>query len=246
MISALRMRTGYHRCTTTDGKSAMSVHTQAHGTNTGETVEEAAVDTDATTSAVAEELSAPSEDARDTADTAEQDAAGMADAPHPPRRARWKTRIVYIILPVLMMMIGGAIGYLKYADGTFHTDQTARAQAVDAAKQITTAMLSYKPDSVDKDLRAAQDRLTGDFRGAYTALVDKVVIPGAKERHIISQANIAAAGPASADAQHAVVLLFVDQTITIGTDPPTNTASSVRVSLDKVDGRWMVSKFEPI
>ncbi|MHA7662524.1 hypothetical protein [Mycolicibacterium sp. HS_4_1] len=221
----------------------MSVHTQAHDAGTSETVEEAAVETDSITLAVAEELSAPSEDA---VDSAEHDSADTPDTPRPPRRARWKTRIVYIILPVLVMMIGGAIGYLKYADGTFHAEQTSRAHAVEAAKQITTAMLSYKPDSVDKDLGAAQDRLTGDFRNAYTALVDKVVIPGAKERHIISQATVAAAGPSSADGHHAVVLLFVDQTITIGTDPPTNTASSVRVSLDKVDGQWMVSKFEPI
>jgi Mce-associated membrane protein len=46
--------------------------------------------------------------------------------------------------------------------------------------------------------------------------------------------------------RHAVVLVFVDQTITIGNGSPTNTASSVRVTLEKVDDRWLISQFEPV
>ena len=55
-----------------------------------------------------------------------------------------------------------------------------------------------------------------------------------------------AAAPVSAKADHAVVLLFVDQTVTVGADAPTNTTSSVRVTLDKVGGRWLISAFDPI
>jgi Mce-associated membrane protein len=43
-----------------------------------------------------------------------------------------------------------------------------------------------------------------------------------------------------------VVLAFVDQTTTIGNDAPTDTASSVRVTLDKVDSRWLISGFDPV
>jgi Mce-associated membrane protein len=50
----------------------------------------------------------------------------------------------------------------------------------------------------------------------------------------------------SATSDHAVVLVFVDQTVTVGRDAPSNTASSVRVTLDKVKGRWLVSGFDPI
>jgi Mce-associated membrane protein len=38
----------------------------------------------------------------------------------------------------------------------------------------------------------------------------------------------------------------VDQTVTIGKDAPTNTASNVRVTLDKVDSRWLISQFDPV
>jgi Mce-associated membrane protein len=50
----------------------------------------------------------------------------------------------------------------------------------------------------------------------------------------------------SATASHAVVLVFVDQTIIVGTDAPTATASSVKVSLDKISGRWLISDFTPV
>ena len=34
--------------------------------------------------------------------------------------------------------------------------------------------------------------------------------------------------------------------VIIGQDAPTSTASSVRVTLDKVGGRWLISQFDPV
>jgi Mce-associated membrane protein len=42
------------------------------------------------------------------------------------------------------------------------------------------------------------------------------------------------------------VLLFVDQTVIVGKTAPTNTASSVRVTLDRIDDRWLISQFDPV
>jgi Mce-associated membrane protein len=41
-----------------------------------------------------------------------------------------------------------------------------------------------------------------------------------------------------------VVLVFVNQTIKIGNSAPAEAASSVRVALDKVGERWLVSGFD--
>jgi Mce-associated membrane protein len=59
-------------------------------------------------------------------------------------------------------------------------------------------------------------------------------------------ATIPAAASTSATATHAGVLLFVNQTVIVGQAAPTSTASSVRVTLDKVDGRWLISQFDPV
>ena len=71
-------------------------------------------------------------------------------------------------------------------------------------------MLSYKADSVDKDLAAARERLTGDFKDAYTELTRQVVIP-LKESTFTAVAKVVAAAPVSVAANHAVVFLFVNQ-----------------------------------
>jgi Mce-associated membrane protein len=99
---------------------------------------------------------------------------------------------------------------------------------------------------VEKDLGAARERLTGDFKDAYTELTRQVVIPGAKEKHISAVAKASAAASVSATDNHAVVLVFLNQTVTIGEGVPTDTAPVVRVVLDKVNGRWLVSHFDPV
>jgi Mce-associated membrane protein len=95
-------------------------------------------------------------------------------------------------------------------------------------------------------LAAARDRLTGKFEDSYTQLVHDVVIPGAKKDHVAAVATVPAAASVSATPRHAVVLVFVDQTVTVGNDAPTETSSTVRVTLDNVGGRWLISAFDPV
>lgn len=107
-------------------------------------------------------------------------------------------------------------------------------------------MLSYSPETVDTDLLPVRDRLTGDFRDSFTTLVNDVVIPGAREQQIFSTATVPAASSISAGSTHATVLVYVNQTTVIGGDPPTDTASSIKVALERIDGRWLISDFAPI
>ena len=154
--------------------------------------------------------------------------------------------LAYGVLPGLALLLALAAGYFKWVDGSADDLALARAESVRVASEDAVALLSYKADSVDKDLGAARERLTGDFKDAYTALTRQVVIPGAKEKHISAVAKVSAAAPVSATANHAVVLLFVNQTVTIGEGAPTDTQPVVRVTLDKVNGRWLVSHFDPV
>ena len=77
-------------------------------------------------------------------------------------------------------------------------------------------------------------------------LTHQVVIPGAKEKHISAVAKASAAASVSATGSHAVVLVFVNQTVTVGGGVPTDTTPVVRVVLDKVNDRWLVSHFDPV
>jgi Mce-associated membrane protein len=162
------------------------------------------------------------------------------------RRIPWSRVVAYGLLPVVAVALAGGAGYLKWRDGTARQAQAARAESVQAAVDGTVALLSYRADTVDKDLNAAKSRMTGSFLEAYTKLTQDVVIPGAKQKQISAVATVPAAGAASATASHAVVLVFVNQTVIVGQSAPTSTASSVRVTLDKVNGHWLISQFEPV
>jgi Mce-associated membrane protein len=169
-----------------------------------------------------------------------------AAVPTPQRNSRQRQVIAFGLLPTLLIVLAFGAGYLKWLDSSARDAQLAGTGAARAATDSTVAMLSYKPDTVENDLGAARDRLTGDFKGSYTSLINDVVIPGAKQKLISAQAKVVGAAPVSANARHAVVLVFVNQTVTIAGDPPTETASSVRVTLDKIGGHWLISQFDPV
>jgi Mce-associated membrane protein len=162
------------------------------------------------------------------------------------RPIAWSRVLAYGVLPGFALLLALAAGYFKWVVGPADDLALARTESVRVAGEDAVALLSYKADSADKDLGAARERLTGDFKDAYTALTREVVIPGAKEKHISAVAKVNAAASVSATANHAVVLSFVNQTVTIGDGTPTDTQPVVRVTLDKVNGRWLVSRFDPV
>jgi Mce-associated membrane protein len=42
------------------------------------------------------------------------------------------------------------------------------------------------------------------------------------------------------------LLAYVDQTTAVGKESPTQTNSSVRVTMERVDGRWLIAGFDQI
>jgi Mce-associated membrane protein len=182
-------------------------------------------------------------------ETDDVDEGALDDSTHteaPARRIGWSRVLAYGVLPGIALILALGLGYLTWMDQSANDFALARAESVRVAGEDVVALLSYQPDSVDKDLGAARERLTGDFKNAYGALIREVVIPGAKEKHISAVAKVSAAASVSVTDTHAVVLVFVNQTVSIGAGTPTDTAPVLRVTLDKVDGRWLVSHFDPV
>ncbi len=147
------------------------------------------------------------------------------------------------LLAAALLLLAGA--WLLWDGSSRRAAQAAGAEAVQAARESIPVILSYQPATADKDLpAAARDRLTGKFLDSYTQLITTVVIPDAKQKSISASAKVPAAALVSADSGHAVVLAYVDQVLTVGGQAQTQTKSSARVTMDKVDGRWMISGFD--
>jgi Mce-associated membrane protein len=88
-------------------------------------------------------------------------------------------------------------------------------------------------------------RRRGSDRDADQHQQTDVVIPGAKQKRISAAATVPAVATVSANPNRAVVLVFVDQSVSVGNDAPSTTASAVQVTLDRAGDRWLISGFDP-
>lgn len=154
--------------------------------------------------------------------------------------------LAIVILPAIALLLAVAAGFLKWEDSSRRDAQRAQIESVSAARESTVALLTYKAATAEQDLGAARDRLTGAFLDAYTQLINGVVIPEAKRENMSASADVLGAASVLAEPGHVVVLVMVNQTTTVAAQKPTTTASSVRVTLDKVGDRWLISGFDPV
>lgn len=159
-------------------------------------------------------------------------------------RIEWGRVIAYRVLPALAVLLAAAAGGLWYLTAR-HSNEAEQAAVIKVARDGTVALLSYEPDTVRQQLTDARKLLTTPFLDEYTTLT-KSVIPGAEQRHISAATSVPAAAAVSVDENHAVVLVFVNQTVRVGDQPPTSTPTSARVTLERLGGQWLIANFEPV
>jgi Mce-associated membrane protein len=193
-----------------------------------------------------------------TAEAAEGDpeATEKQDSPAPTKRPRRdksrmlrNVKLVPVILIVLLLFSGAvATGmYFKLYKPDQQTNPDVARAVVNAASDGTVALLSYSPESLDKDFAAAKSHLAGDFLSYYNQFTREIVAPAAKQKSLKTTAHVMGAAVSELRSDSAVVLVFVDQSTTSKDKPdPSMAASNVLVSLTRVNGNWLITKFDPI
>jgi Mce-associated membrane protein len=188
----------------------------------------------------------PTDEDSGTTNTPAAEAQPASEATTPTRRVYWLCVLVYGLLPGLALLIAIAAGLLKWQYSSLRDADISRTQSVEAAKGCAVALLTFRPDTVENDVQAALDRLTGEFLDSYQQTTREVLIPDVKEQQVFSTSTDPVAAPVSVNDNHAVVLLFVDQTMKVGDAPPARAPLSVRMKLDKIGERWLVSEWDPV
>jgi Mce-associated membrane protein len=156
-------------------------------------------------------------------------------------------RVVIAALVAAALLAAAGASWLFWDASARRGAVRAGADAAGAARDSIVAISSYEPITAGQTLdAAARDRLTGKFLDDYTQLIKTVVAPESVANRITATATVPAIAVVSAERRHVVVLAYVDQTRTVGSGTPEKTASTVRVTMDDVDGRWLISAFEPI
>ncbi len=126
-------------------------------------------------------------------------------------------------------------------------DDATADRAVQAASDGAVDLLSYSYTALDRDFAKAKSHLTGDFLAYYSKFTEAIVAPAAQQGQLTTTAKVIRAAVSDLHPNSAVVLVFVDQTTASTQKPePVKADSSVLVTLTKVNGSWLIAKFDPI
>ncbi|MFF3572713.1 hypothetical protein ACFYXQ_33585 [Nocardia jiangxiensis] len=162
----------------------------------------------------------------------------------------WPRRRKTLVLTPLALVTIGLIAAVTVLGVRIHDNddvQAAKGAALAAAVTNVPKILSYRADSADNDLESAANLLTGDFKNRFQTLVKDTIIPAAKQHQTVTNATVAAKSVVDGTSDAVTVLLFIDQSTTSKDAPaPRLDASRVRIHMDRIGDRWLISGLEPV
>lgn len=161
---------------------------------------------------------------------------------------KWSGKIgvaaVALVTAISLLALGLSFWFFYKPDRD--VDAEAAKAAIAAASDGTIAILSYSPDTLDRDFSTARSHLTGDFLSYYDQFTQQIVAPAAKQKAVKTTAVVLRGALTEFHPESAIVLLFINQSTQSRDRPePTTTSSSVLVTLTKADGKWLISQFNP-
>jgi len=174
-------------------------------------------------------------------DAVESDAASVVEVAEP-RRNLPSPRIVAAVATFVGLLAGaGVLGWQVWqARQIDHAGQEAQRTAVSYAQVLT----SIDSNNVDENFQQVLDGATGEFKDMYSKssveLRQLLIENKATARGVVVDSAVQ-----SVSKDRAVILLFVDQAVANAKLPdPRIDRSRMKMTLDKVDGRWRASKVE--
>jgi Mce-associated membrane protein len=160
-----------------------------------------------------------------------------------------RARIGVILLAAALVASVGVASWLFFFQyrPDREIDAAAAKVALDAASKGSVALLTYAPESLDKDFAAAKSHLTGDFLSYYTQFTEQIVTPAARQKSVKTSAAVVRAAVSELHPDSAVVVVFINQATTSKENPDgAFAASAVKVGLKKINGAWLISSFDPV
>jgi Mce-associated membrane protein len=164
-------------------------------------------------------------------------------------RGRWMWRLLAAIGCMLAAVIVG----LAAAGGWFYWDRvqtrgadSARAVLPQLAAKEIPEVFAYDYQTVERSLSAAYPLLAPDYRQEFRKSVDTQIIPEAKKREVVVQANVVGVGVMTAKRDSASVMVYMNRTVTDKTRQPLYDGSRLRVDFKKIGKQWLIAYITPI
>ncbi len=160
------------------------------------------------------------------------------------RRALLGAVIVVVTAGIVAL---GAVGGALYWDRVqVRAQQATRDALMPLAADQIPKVFGYDYQTVERSLGDAANYLTPDYRREFEDRVNKDIIPQARDRQVVAQANVVGVGLLEAQRDSGSVLVYMNRTITDKSRQPAYDGSRLKVDYQLVDGRWLINYIQPI
>ena len=147
-------------------------------------------------------------------------------------------------LPLLLIASLAVNGFLGWKLWQEHEVKEAGQQAQQAAIAYAQVLTSIDSTKVDENFRQVLDGATGEFKDMYTqssVQLRQLLIDNKASAHGV----VVDSAIQSETTNKVVVLVFIDQTVANSQSPdPRIDRSRIKMTMEKVDGRWRASKVQ--
>jgi Mce-associated membrane protein len=160
------------------------------------------------------------------------------------RKRPWRQYLRRSILPSLLVVSLAVSGFLGWKQWQEHQIKQAGEQAQQAAINYAQVLTSIDSNNVDQNFRQVLDGATGEFKDMYTqssVQLRQLLIDNKATAHGV----VVDSAIQSESTNKVVVLVFIDQTVTNTQAPdPRIDRSRIKITMEKIDGRWRASKVQ--
>lgn len=162
------------------------------------------------------------------------------------RRLRWVITVAGSLLVAIIVGLSAVGGWFYWDRVETRGEEAARAVLPGLAQREIPQVFAYDYQTVERSLTAAYPLLTPDYRQEFQKSADTQIIPEAKKREVVVQANVVGVGVISANRNSASVMVYMNRTVTDKTRKPLYDGSRLRVDFKRIEGKWLISYITPI
>ncbi|WP_420715798.1 mammalian cell entry protein [Mycobacterium sp. 663a-19] len=166
-----------------------------------------------------------------------------------PRRARvlrWLLLAAGYLAVATVVGLSAAGGWFYWERVQTRGEEAARAVLPKLASKEIPEVFAYDYQTVERSLSAAYPLLTPEYRQEFQKSANTQIIPEAKKREVVVQANVVGVGVMSAKRDSASVMVYMNRTVTDKSRQPLYDGSRLRVDFKKVGKQWLIAYITPI
>ena len=151
-----------------------------------------------------------------------------------------------ILLACGFVALAGVGGWYYWTGVEIRGENDARAVLPDKAKEQIPKVFGYDYQTVERSLNDIYPLLTPSYRQEFKDRANKDIIPQARERQLVSQANTVGVGVLAAQRNSGSVMVYLNRTVTDKSRQPLYDGSRLRVDFKKIGKQWLIAYITPI